>query len=75
MSTNEQNFAVRAARAYPVTGRVAALDDPNSPKRSAVYTSAREPGERDTPSPGIPRSANVTSLRMPLPLYAIGSAR
>jgi Di-haem oxidoreductase, putative peroxidase len=69
-SAREENFAVRVARAHPVTGRLEALADANTPV--ARRHSVRELGDRDAPPAGIPRAANVTSLRMPPALYEVG---
>ena len=70
MSTKEENFAIRVARVHPVTGRLEALDDPNSP--IARRYSLRSLGDRSAPPAVIPRMANVTSLRMPPALYDAG---
>jgi CxxC motif-containing protein (DUF1111 family) len=70
MSTKEENFAIRVARAHPVTGRPEALEDPNSPL--ARRYSVREPGAPNAPHAGIPRNANVTSMRMPPAIYDAG---
>src|SRR5262245_26524238 len=70
-SAREENFAVRVARANPVTGRLEALADANTPV--ARRHSGRELGDRDAPPAGIPRAANVTSMRMPPALYEVGA--
>lgn len=70
MSGLDQNFAVRVARVHPDTGRLEGLDSMNSPV--ARRHSLRELGLLNAPVPGIPRKANVTSLRMPPALYDVG---
>jgi len=65
----DANFAVRVARIDPATGRVEPLEEANSPV--ARRRSTRELGERNAPLPGIPRAANVTSLRMPPALFEL----
>lgn len=71
MSTADRNFAIRVARMQPVTGRLETVDGINSPV--ARRHSVRELGQRDAPAATIPRQANVTSLRMPMALYATGA--
>ncbi|HZG69291.1 MAG TPA: di-heme oxidoredictase family protein, partial [Herpetosiphonaceae bacterium] len=69
-STSEEHFVRRVARMDPGTGRVTMLDHPNSPV--ARRRSVLDFGHRNAPSADMPRSANVTSLRMPLALYSSG---
>ncbi len=69
-SVREEHFVRRVARMDPVTGRVVPIDHPNSPV--ARRYSTRELGEHDALPAALPRQANVTSLRMPLPLYVSG---
>lgn len=69
-STRDEDFVLRIARMDPTTGRVTTVNHPNSPV-------ARRYSTRDMGAPGalpatLPRQANVTSLRMPLALYASG---
>lgn len=66
-STQEEHFALRVARIHSVTGRLEVLDDANSP--IAHRHSIREMGIQNAPRAGIPRDANVTSMRMPPALY------
>ena len=69
-SVSEEHFVRRVARMDPVTGRVVPIDHPNSPV--ARRYSTRELGEHDALPAALPRQANVSSLRMPLPLYVSG---
>jgi hypothetical protein len=66
-STLEEHFALRVAHIHSVTGRLETLDDANSP--IAHRHSIRDMGILNAPRAGIPRDANVTSLRMPPALY------
>lgn len=70
MSSVHENFQIRVARMQPSTGRLETIDSINSPV--ARRHSIRELGHRDAPPAGIPRQANVTSLRMPPALYDTG---
>ncbi len=70
MSAVQEHFALRVARAHAVTGRQELLDDANSP--IAHRHSLREMGLPNMPGAGIPRAANITSLRMPPALYEVG---
>ena len=69
MSTADDHFVRRVARMDPATGRVVAIEHPNSPV--ARRYSVRDLGRSDAPSAALPRQANVISLRMPPSLYAI----
>ena len=79
----ESNFALRVARSAGTNGRVEALDDGNSPvaRRHATrgLHEGRDEGkvevvlERSTARAGIPRDANVVSIRMPSALYELGA--
>ena len=53
------------------TGRVTAIDHPNSP--IARRHSTLELGHTDAPAATLPRQANVVSLRMPIGLFASAS--
>ena len=67
MSAQQEHFALRVARAQPVTGRQELLDDANSP--IAHRYSLHEMRIPNVAPAGIPRAANITSLRMPPALY------
>ena len=67
MSALEEHFALRVAHIHSVTGRLEVLDDANSP--IAHRHSISEMGIANAPRAGIPRAANVTSMRMPPALY------
>lgn len=69
-SDQEQHFARRVARMDPSSGRLLSLDGQSS--QLAPRFLARGPAQLDTAPAALPRAANVVSLRMPLPLYAIG---
>jgi hypothetical protein len=71
MSSREAHFALRVAHLHPVTGRVSALDERNSP--IARRYSTRDSGDAAAPSAGIPAAANVVSMRMPTALYDIAT--
>jgi Di-haem oxidoreductase, putative peroxidase len=64
-SGQEIHFARRVARIDPVSGRAVPIDGRGS--MTAARFSAGEPGEL-----GMPREANVVSLRMPSALFGIG---
>jgi Di-haem oxidoreductase, putative peroxidase len=64
-SAQEIHFARRVARVDPVSGRAVPIDGHGS--LTAARFSAGEPGEL-----GVPREANVVSLRMPSALFGIG---
>jgi hypothetical protein len=66
-STREEHFARRIAHMDEVTGRVTAIDHPNSPV--ARRHSTQELGHADAPSAALPHQANVVSLRMPIGLF------
>jgi hypothetical protein len=70
MSARDDHFVRRVSRMDTTSGRVTAVDHPNSPV--ARRYSVRELGQTDAPSAVLPREANVISLRMPLALRAIG---
>lgn len=67
-STANEHFARRVARMDEATGRVTAIDHPNSP--IARRHSTLELGRTDAPAATLPRQANVVSLRMPIGLFA-----
>ena len=67
-STLADHFARRVARIDEVTGRVTPIEHPNSPM--ARRHSTRELGHGDVPPAALPRDANLSSLRMPLALFA-----
>lgn len=69
-SASEAHFARRVAQMDPITGRVAPIDHPNSPVARRFSTRAFDQGQ--APAPDLPRRANIVSLRMPPPLFAIG---
>jgi hypothetical protein len=71
MSSREMHFALRVAHLHPVTGRVSALDERNSP--IARRYSTRDLGDASAPRAGIPATANVVSMRMPTALYDIAT--
>jgi hypothetical protein len=64
-SAQEIHFARRVARIDPVSGRAVPIDGHSSV--TAARFSVGEPGEL-----GMPREANVVSLRMPAALFGIG---
>ncbi|QPB22086.1 hypothetical protein ISN39_14785 [Rhizobium sp. 007] len=68
-STDESHFARRIASMDPESGRMVAIDHPNSPvaRRYALGDGIGT----TTVSAAMPREANVISLRMPLALYGI----
>ena len=69
MSSREAHFALRVAHLHPVTGRVSALAERNSPIARRYTT--RDLGDASAPAAGIPAKANVVSMRMPTALYDI----
>jgi hypothetical protein len=69
MSSREMHFALRVAHLHPITGRVSALDERNSPIARRYTT--RDLGDALAPAAGIPATANVVSMRMPTALYDI----
>ena len=70
-STLANHFARRVAHIDDVTGRVTSVEHPNSPM--ARRHSTRELGNGDVPPAALPRDANLSSLRMPLALFASGA--
>jgi hypothetical protein len=78
-SSAEANFALRVARSTGASGRVERLDDGHGPvaRRHSTRELLGGKGEnkRDPLAQlaGIPRDANVVSIRMPLALYAAGA--
>lgn len=69
-SSHEQHFARRVARMDPGTGRILTIDGQPSvtaPRRTTAMAS-----QGDAEDTGLPRQANVVSLRMPLSLMASG---
>ena len=69
-SSRSEHFAVRIAHLHPVTGRVTPV--PEHPLPIAPRFSTRELGVAEAPSAGVPRTANVLSMRMPPALYGLG---
>ena len=69
-SGQEQHFARRVAHMDPATSRIAAIDGRSSV--TVARFSAPGPGQTDAIPTGLPRGANVVSLRMPLSLFGIG---
>jgi len=69
-SAQEQHFARRVARMDPVTSRILPIDGRSSV--TAARFSNPTPGQAEPPQAGLPRGANVVSLRMPLALFGIG---
>ncbi len=67
-SAREEHFARRVAHMDASSGRILPID--GQPSAFAPRRSIAEFGERHAPAAGMPRSANVISLRMPLPLFA-----
>lgn len=69
-SSLEEHFARRVARMEPGSGRILRVDGQTSSfaQRHAVASLL----ERDGPIGGMPRAANVVSLRMPLVLSVAG---
>ena len=78
-SSVETNFALRIARSTRNNGRVEPLDDVHGPvaRRHSTHELlsgiAAGNGDRLAPRVGIPRDANVVSIRMPSALYAVGA--
>ena len=73
-SAYEQHFARRVARMDPVTSRILPIEGRTS-VTAARFSVASSPLLHDragAPTAGLPRGANVVSLRMPLPLFGIG---
>jgi hypothetical protein len=77
-SSKETNFALRVARST-ASGRVEPLGDAHGSvarrhsARELLGEEAERQGDRSAPLAGIPRDANVVSIRMPLALYAVGT--
>ena len=69
-STDEAHFARRVAHLDERTGRI--LPIAGNPSAIAPRRSVRDPGLLDGPSAGLPREADVVSLRMPLALAVAG---
>lgn len=67
-SAQEEHFAQRVARMDSASGRITPIDGQNSV--SVPRLSTRSMGQANAPAAGLPRAANVVSLRMPLPLFA-----
>jgi hypothetical protein len=75
----EANFALRIARSTGASGRVEPLGDVHGPvarrhsTRELLDVQGNGHGDRLAPLAGIPREANVISIRMPSALYAVGA--
>ncbi len=78
-SSVEANFALRVARSTGASGRVEPLGDAHGTvarrhsTRELLSEKGDGQGDRFAPLAGIPRDANVVSLRMPSALYAVGA--
>jgi Di-haem oxidoreductase, putative peroxidase len=68
-SAKEEHFAQRVARMDAASGRITPIDGQSSV--SVARFSTRAMGQADAPAAGLPRGANVVSLRMPLPLFGV----
>ncbi|MEO8729181.1 MAG: di-heme oxidoredictase family protein [Rhodoferax sp.] len=69
-SPSEEHFARRIARMEPSSGRLLPID--GQPSAVAARHSVNATGSLPFSSVGLPRFANVVSLRMPLSLFAAG---
>lgn len=67
-SGQEHHFARRVARMEPASGRITPIDGQSSVSVARFSTRASEP--TNAPTAGLPRGANVVSLRMPPSLFA-----
>jgi len=68
-SAQEEHFAQRVARMDPASGRIMPID--GQANVSVARLSTRALGQADAPAAGLPRAANVVSLRMPPSLFGV----
>ena len=68
-SAQEEHFAQRVARMDSASGRIMPID--GQANVSVARLSTRALGQADAPAAGLPRAANVVSLRMPPSLFGV----
>lgn len=68
-SAQEEHFAQRVARMDAASGRITPIDGQGC--LSVARLSTRALGQADAPPAGLPRGANVVSLRMPPSLFGV----